>query len=116
VLGVSDRISYIALIAAFFIISASITIIGIIAWSYLGEHSPAKYIGKVMALSISAMHLGVALGNYMYGQLLTRFIETPGIVMFILAGLSVLIAMAANTETKREVNRQKATNITSSNT
>jgi len=94
-LGVGENISYTVLIIAFFIVSASITIIGIIAWSYLGEHSPENYIGKIMALSISAMNLGAAIGNFIYGRLLARFIETPGVAMLILAGLSGIVAVLA---------------------
>lgn len=51
------------------------------------------YALLLFALGFSFMTAGAALGNWMYGRLLGRFIETPGIALLILAGVTALVAL-----------------------
>jgi len=91
----NSTLIYIVLVISFFIQLASTTIMGIINWAHIGEKTPPHLIGKVYSLTSTFMFLGGAIGNYLYGHLLAHFIETPWIALFIIAGASAIVAMAA---------------------
>jgi len=91
----NSTLIYIILVISFFIQLASTTIMGIVNWAYLGEKTPVAHIGKVYSLASTFMFLGAAVGNYLYGHLLTHFVETPWIALFIIAGASAIVALIA---------------------
>jgi len=91
----NNTLIYIVLVISFFIQLASTTIMGIINWAHLGETTPAVHIGKVYSLASAFMLLGGSIGNYLYGHLLTHFMETPWIALFIIAGASAIVALSA---------------------
>ena len=81
------------LIVSFFVAFAFITMFGIIIMSYLGEQTPEHLVGKVMSLIMSLMFVGYAIGDFLYGFLLSYFTCSPGIALLILAGLSAGLAL-----------------------
>ena len=86
-----SEISFWAMLFFFFLITSFMTVLAIITWAYLGEQTPEDKLGKVMSLNGAVLALGLAIGNGMYGVLLDIFLESPGVVFFIL-GLVTFLA------------------------
>jgi len=93
--GGSNMLTLVILVAFFAISYSASTILGIVNWAYLGEKSPGHLVGKIMSLAFASMMLGIVLGNYFYGLLLDHFAETPAIVLFIVAGVAMVVALVA---------------------
>jgi len=94
-LGENPTMSYILLIACFFIVQIFLTMYGVIYFSFLGEKTPKQVLGKVMGLVISSSVLGFAIGDFLHGVLFNAFAATPGIALIILGAVSVIIALNA---------------------
>ena len=79
--------SFLAMIGGFFFVTAFMTVIAVVAWSYLGEHTPSDQLGKIMALNSTAVALVLAIGNGLYGILLDMFLDAPSSVFYIIGAL-----------------------------
>ena len=88
-------ISYVVLIGAFFIVIGSLSIIGLICWSYIGEKAPEHLMGKIMSLTLALMAVATAVGEFLYGLVFDAFIETPAIALAIIFVGAVIVAMWA---------------------
>ncbi|MCL2840375.1 MAG: MFS transporter [Defluviitaleaceae bacterium] len=91
----SQAVSFILLIACFFITQLFLTMYSVIYFSFLGEKTPQHVMGKVMGLAISSSVLGFALGDFLHGILFSVFATTPGVALIILGIMSIIIALNA---------------------
>ena len=91
----SQSVSFILLIACFFIAQLFLTMYSVIYFSFLGEKTPQHVMGKVMGLAISSSVLGFALGDFLHGILFSVFATTPGVALIILGIMSIIIALNA---------------------
>jgi len=95
ILGNSQLLSYVAIVATIFVIFAMVTIFGIVTWSWLASNTPEHLLGKVISLDLSLLAIGTVIGNYLYGVLLGYFIEAPGIALLVIGGMTLVIALFA---------------------
>ena len=95
----NQQISFIALIATFFIVLAVQTVHAIVSWGYLGENTPEELLGKVMALNATVFAIGIAIGNSLYGLLFDHFTDHPSMALFALAGLTAVVGLGASVKT-----------------
>jgi len=91
----NQNMAFIILIATFFITLALMTVLAVISWAYLGEKTPEAMLGKVLSLNSGLVALGFAIGNSLYGYLFDHFTDNPGIVLLILAGITLMIGVGA---------------------
>ncbi|MCL2857498.1 MAG: MFS transporter [Oscillospiraceae bacterium] len=91
----SQAISFILLLACFFIAQIFSTMYAVIYFSYLGEKTPQNVMGKVMGLAVSSSVLGFAIGDFFHGILFSAFATTPGVALIILGVMSIIIALNA---------------------
>ena len=94
----NDQVKFITTIVSFFILLSLITLVTIIGWTYLGKNTPENLLGKIMGLNSTIIAIGVALGNGLWGMLTRVFIDTPGIAMIIIGGLTLLIGIFVKVE------------------
>ena len=91
----SQAVSFILLLACFFIAQIFLTMYAVIYFSYLGEKTPQHLVGKVMGLAVSSSVLGFALGDFLHGVLFSVFATTPGVALIILGLISIIVALNA---------------------
>ena len=89
----TGHIQIILFVVLFFIIHLAFGAIGPIIWAYFGENSPPEMVGKIMSLVMTFMFLGYSIGEFLWGQLLAIFAQTPWIALFVIAGLSTLVSL-----------------------
>lgn len=94
----NQNLAFIITLATFFITLALMTVLAVVSWAYLGEATPESSLGKVMALNATVLALGVAVGNSLYGFLFDHFTESPGVALFVLAGLTLLVGVGSKVE------------------
>jgi len=94
-LGENPTMSFILLIACFFIVQIFLTMYGVIYFSFLGEKTPKHAVGKVMGLAVSSSVLGFAIGDFIHGILFSVFATIPGVALIILGAISIIIALNA---------------------
>jgi len=97
----SQSVSFILLIACFFIAQLFLTMYSVIYFSFLGEKTPQHVMGKVMGLAVSSSVLGFALGDFLHGILFSVFATTPGVALIILGIMSIIIALNAKITPKK---------------
>ena len=91
VLSISDTVNFAIFIGTFFGLYAIATVFWIIMFAHIGETCPSDMLGKVMALSLSIMFIGIPMGEFLYGFLLHTFLATPYVALLIIAGMAVVI-------------------------
>jgi len=91
----SQTVSFILLLACFFIAQIFSTMYAVIYFSYLGEKTPQNVMGKVMGLAVSSSVLGFAIGDFLHGILFSVFATAPGVALIILGVMSIIIALNA---------------------
>ena len=102
VLSTHDYLRFFYLIGSFFSIIALTTILETIIFAHVGQKTSEFMVGKVMAIMVSFLVLGYAVGDSLYGFLLRRFIDhsNPGYVLIIMAGIGVAVALFTKVEKK----------------
>jgi predicted MFS family arabinose efflux permease len=95
VLIAHETFQFFYLITSFFIVIALTTILETIIFSYVGQIVSEFMMGKIMAIMVSFIVLGYAIGDFLYGFLLRRFIEhsSPGYALIILASIGVGVTL-----------------------
>jgi len=94
----NQNTAFVITLATFFLTLALMTVLAVVSWAYLGEATPEALLGKVMALNATVLAIGVAVGNSLYGYLFDHFTDSPGVALFVLAGLTLVIGAGANVE------------------
>lgn len=84
----SSAVSYYGYIGGAFVAMIVFTILGILFWSHMGEHTPKHMVGKIMALALTAKWTGIAISDYITGWLYYRFLEQP---YFIIGGFGLML-------------------------
>ncbi|MCL1870323.1 MAG: MFS transporter [Promicromonosporaceae bacterium] len=68
----------------------------VLQWSYVGERAPEHLVGKIFALAMVLSALGVAAGTWVFGELITRFLDTPAVVLLFAAAIAAAVAAGAS--------------------
>lgn len=83
-----------------FLITLFISPFGIITWTWMMEKCEQTMLGRVSANYISLMLLGYAIGDFLWGELLSIFKDNPSVVLLVMSGLALLVATKADFEKK----------------
>ena len=99
----NETFHFVYLIGTFFVIFALTSVLEIVVFTFIGQITSEFMMGKIMAIMVSFMVLGYAIGDLLYGFILGRFIKdsNPGVGLIIIASLGVGIAIF--TKMKRDI-------------
>ena len=86
-------VTYIVLTAMMFGAMGAATLFTIQLMTFTQQISPPELLGKMIALIMTATVLSQPLGQWVYGILFERLIESPWIIIFTVSVLAVLISL-----------------------
>ena len=92
-LSANAVMTFIIFSAIMFVAMAAATVFTIQVMAFFQRVTPPELLGKMMALVMTATVLAQPIGNWIYGILFGRLIDSPWIIIFSAAFLTSLIAL-----------------------
>ncbi len=93
--GMGQNASYIFITAFGFLLMGLATMFSVLMIAKVQMETPAELVGKVLALAMSLAMCAQPVGQAIYGFVFERFGAFPGAILFIVAVISVVIALAS---------------------
>lgn len=91
----TSMISYIVITAASFVIMGLVTMFSVQMVATVQTETPPELVGKVIALMMSLSMCTQPIGQAMYGMAFDRFANNTGVILLIVAILSVVISLVS---------------------
>ena len=94
-LSTNAIVAFVTLVAVMFCLMGASTVFTVQMLTFIQRITPPELLGKTMALIMTATVLSQPLGQWAYGILFERLMETPWIIIFSVSFLAVIIALWA---------------------
>lgn len=94
-LRLESGISYLVISAASFAVMGLATVFSVQMLAALQTETPADLVGKVLALTMSLSLCAQPIGQALYGLVFDRFANDPGVILLVVAILSVIVSLAS---------------------